>query len=75
MRIIIVLTCSECPFLAYSGYTPVCHHKNHYDIPVKLHSQTLHNCPLDTPQTAGFVEASAQQPTPQGMPETQDIKD
>jgi hypothetical protein len=74
MRVIKIRTCGECPYRKMVDLTNVCHHRKIFGMLVKL-DEIHKGCPLDTPQTAGLVEASTQQPTQQGMPETQDIKE
>lgn len=63
MRIIKILCCNDCPLKRYVGYTPSCGHVDTFDKPTNLFNRIPDWCHLDTPQTAGFVEASTQQPT------------
>jgi hypothetical protein len=62
MRVIKISTCCDCPFFKYSGYTSICGHRKIFDMEVRM-SEIHKDCPLDTPETAGFVETSAQNST------------
>lgn len=65
MRVIKISCCNECP-LCYSQSGFICNHPLYGGRSVINVTFEIPNwCPLDTPQTAGFVEASAQQTTAQ----------